>query len=190
MKTIYMAALLCVALISLTIMASCDNISSPEPSISSTLYPFDDIEADQVNIDSITQPFIGLEEKLRANEAATFGGLYDQGPQWVIYFTANGDQTIRKYIHAENLFQVKIRESKFTIVQFETTQQNTSKVLLAGGINTSSYIDLLMQRVMFYVKSNDVVKATSLKNDPANSIPYYVDIIDIVQKPAPEPWLQ
>jgi hypothetical protein len=188
MKYFFTALSALVALASLLSFASCDPLSTPE--ISTTLDPFSDIEPDQVNVDNITLPFDGLEEKLRVNEAATFGGLYDQGPQWVIYFTSNGDQTIRKYVPAENMFQVKVRESKFTMVQLESAQQNAVKVMTAGGVSASSQKDLLLQRVVIYVKSADISKASSLKNDPANNIPYYVDIMDIAQMPASEPWLQ
>ena len=185
------AAIVCLFLLaSMTFLTACDVGSTPTITTGAedSSNPFDDIEPDQVNLDNITVPFDGLADKLRTNEAATFGGLYDQGPQWVIYFTSNGDQTIRKYVPAENMFQISVRQSTFTLVQLETAQKSAINAFTTAGISTSSDIDLILQRVIIYVKSADLIKAKSVKTDPTSNIP--VDIMTPDQRPAEAPWLQ
>jgi len=86
------------------------------------------------------------------------------------------------------MFQISVRQSTFTLVQLETAQKSAINAFTTAGISTSSDIDLLLQRVIIYVKSADLIKAKSVKTDPTSNIP--VDIMTPDQRPAEAPWLQ
>ena len=110
--------------------------------------PINQSEEASVRLDTATEDAIStLQNRLQANDADTFAGLWIQHePEYhiIVAFTRDGEETIQQYVvdDSELAQLIEVRSAEYTLAQLEADQQAAIQIL--DTIQQSAGIGIMM----------------------------------------------
>lgn len=132
---------------------------------------------------------------LEANEAETFAGAFaehDPDFRFVVLFTRDGEETIRRYVEegSELAGIVEVREAQYTLAELKDAQAEASRLLAEMGNGAaSSGVNVFENQVEIYVYNQE--QAQQMLAEAGIVLPESVALIDNGGAPvsyeAPEP---
>ncbi|MBA7617211.1 hypothetical protein ES703_24523 [subsurface metagenome] len=118
-------------------------------------------------------------------EKETFAGLWVEGSQVIVAFTEGGEGTIKGYVEENSPLARKItlRTLGVSFEELRSAQQEASQLLQNLGVPTSSFVDVVKNRVVLLVTDAELFRDTLTKAGVI--LPDYV-VPDIIYEPADE----